>query len=127
MKERQENGGQVDEAGEVDVHLLMESCQIDLFRLREIVYALDPCIKTNAINVRILSSNGLQEVVQILAVVDIIYEAVSFAAVLPDKFVDPFLSTANGDDFGTLADEFLGHAQPNARGSPNHKDAFVGE
>ena len=105
----------------------MESCQIDLFGLGEVVYALDPCIKIDTINVRVLGSNGLHEVVQILAVVDVVCEAVSFAAVLPDKLVDPFLSTADGDDFGTLANEFLGHTQADARGSPNHEDAFVGE
>ena len=87
----------------------MESCEIDLFRLGEIVHALDPRIEIDAVNVRVLASNGLHEFVQILAVVDVVCEAVSFAAVLADKSLDPLLSTANSDDFGALADEFLGH------------------
>ena len=105
----------------------MESCQIDLFRLGEIVYALDPCIKIVAINVRVLGSNDLHEVVQILAIIDVVCESVSFAAVLPDKFVNPFLSAADSDDFGAFAYEFLGHTQADARGGPDHEDAFVGE
>ncbi len=109
MEEGQEIGREVDEAGEVDVHLPMESCEIDLIGLGEIVHALGPCIEIDAVNVRVLASNGLHEFVQILAVADVVCEAVSFAAVLADKIVDPVLSTADGDDFGALANEFLGH------------------
>ena len=105
----------------------MKSCQIDLFGLGEILYAQDPCIKIEAINVRVFGNNGLHEVVQIFAVVSVVCESVSFAAVLPDKFVDLLLSTAESDDFRALADEFLGHTQADARGSLHHEDAFVGE
>ena len=66
----------------------MKSGQIDLLRLREIVYALDPCIEIEVINIRVFSSNGLYKVVYILAVVDVVYKPVSSAAVLPDKLVD---------------------------------------
>ena len=37
----------------------------------------DPCIKIEAINIKVLASNGLHEAVQILAVVDVVCESVS--------------------------------------------------
>lgn len=87
----------------------MESGEIDLIGLGEIVGALDACVEIDAVDVGVLAGNGVHEFLQVLAVVDVVCEAVGFAAVLVDKCVDPVLSTADGDDFETLVDEFLGH------------------
>ena len=46
---------------------------------------------------------------------------------LTDKFVNPFLSTADSNDFGAFVYKFLGHTQADARGGPDYEDAFVGE
>lgn len=87
----------------------MESGEIDLFGLGEIVCTLDSCVEIDAVNVGVLASNGVHEFLQILAVIDVVCETVRFAAVLVDERVDTVLSTANGNDFEALTDEFLGH------------------
>lgn len=114
LEEGEESGGDVDEAGKVDAHLLMESGEVDLIGLGKVVHALDSGIEVDAVQVRVSAGHGLHEFVQVLAIGDIVRDATSFIAVLADKFVGFVLSTTNGNDFGALADKLLCHAEADA-------------
>lgn len=114
LEEGEESGADVDEAGKVDAHLLVESGKIDLFGLGKVVYALDSGIEVDAVQFRVGAGDGMHEFLQALAVGDVVREAASFIAVLADKFVDFVVSAANGNDFAALADKLLCHAEADA-------------
>ena len=114
LEEGEEGGGDVDEAGEVDAYLLVESGEVDLVGLGEVIYALDSGIKEDTIEVGVDGRHGMHEFVQVLVVGDVVRDPTSSITVLTDEFVDSILSTANGNDFGALVDELLCHAQANA-------------
>jgi len=127
LEEGQEREGEIDEAGEVDADLVVEGGQIDLGGLGEVVGGLDAGVEEETIEVGVLGGDGLDEVVEVVGVVNVVGEAIGFAAVLANKVVNSLLSTADGDDFRAFADELFGHAEADARRGSYHKDALVGE
>ena len=110
LEERQESDGDVDEAGEVDVDLLVKGREIDLVSLGQVVNTLYAGVKEETVKVGVLAGDGVDEIVQILAVTDVVDEAISLAAILADEVVNSILSTADGDDFEALTDQLFGHA-----------------
>lgn len=105
----------------------MEGGKVDLGGLGEVVGGLDAGVEEETIEVRVLGGDGLDEVVEIVGVVNVVGEAIGFAAVLADEVVDSILSTADSDDFGAFADELFGHAEADARRGSHDEDALVGE
>ena len=103
LEERQESNGEVDEAGEVDVDLLVKGREIDLIRLGQVVDTLYAGIEEETVEVGVLAGDGLDESVQVLAVTDVVDEAISLAAMRLDEAVNSVLSTADGDDFEAFA------------------------
>ena len=51
LEERQESEGDVNKAGRIDVHFIMESSEIDLVRLGKIVHSLSTSIKESIIKI----------------------------------------------------------------------------
>ena len=107
MQERQESRGDIDEAGKVHTDLLVEGREVHLIGLGEIVHTLNASVEEDAVDLGTLAGDSLHELAQVLAVVNIVCEAVGFAAVFADEVLDPGLSTANGDDLGTFMDELF--------------------
>lgn len=103
LKEGQKGEGEIDEAGEVDAHLVVEGRKIDFCGLGEVVGGLDAGVEKEAVEVGVLGGDSLHKVVEIVGVVNVVGEAIGFAAVLADEVVDSILSTADGDDFTAFA------------------------
>ena len=128
LEEGQERSRDVHKAREVDADLLVESLQIDLFRLGEVVDTLDARIEENAVEIGVPTGDILDELAQVLGVVDVVSDAIGFAAaVFLDKVVNTVLAAANSDDFGAFANELLGHTKTDAGGGADHEHGFVGE
>jgi len=127
LEEGQEREGEIDEAGEVDANLVVEGGQIDLGGLGEVVGGLDAGVEEETVEVGVLGGDGLDEVVEVVGILNVVGEAIGFAAVLTNEVVDSILSTADGDDFGAFAEELFGHAEADARRGSYHEDALVRE
>lgn len=106
----------------------MESVQIQLVRFSEIIHSLDAGVEEKAVEIGVLAGDILDEIAQVLSVVDVVSDAIGFAAaVFLDEVVDAVLAAANRDDFGAFANELLGHAEADAGGGADHEHGFVGE
>lgn len=127
LKEWQEGGGDVDEAGEVDVYFLVESRQVDLIGFGEIVDALNACIEEDAVKIGVGAGHAMHEFIQVLAVTDIVRNSTGSVTVLADELIHSILSAAHCNDFGTLANELLCHAEADAGGGSHHENALIGE
>ena len=115
MEEGQECIRDVHKAREVDADPLVESVQIHLVRLGEIIHSLDARVEEKAVKIGVLAGDILDELAQVLSVVDVVSDAIGFAAaVFLDEVIDAVLTAANSDDFGAFANELLGHAEADA-------------
>lgn len=113
LEERQESEGDVNKAGKIDVHFIIECREVDLVRLGEIVHSLNASIEENAVKIWVAAGDVLDKCFQVLAVTDIVCKTSCLVAVPANQGVDSVVSTADNHDFQTLADEFLGHYQAN--------------
>ena len=97
------------------MHLVVEGGEIDGEGLGQVVHGLDPRVEEEAVELRVLGRDILHELGQVLAVTNVVGEAVGLAAaVLADEAVDAVLAAADGDDFEAFADELFGHAEADA-------------
>ena len=111
LQKGKESKRQVDQARKVDVHLIMESCKIDVLRLGEIVDALGTGIEVDAVEIRVRAGHILYELAQVLAVGDVEGDSARLGGtMLASKVVDTVMSAAHGNDFAAFLDELLCHA-----------------
>jgi hypothetical protein len=150
---RQELYDQVDNAGEVDIDLIMELGEIKLGCARQAGRALHARVQKNTVQTRVLCDHparvlvslktclhcneswGLQaedllldESVDAIAVGDIELDCGGFGGtMLRNKGVQSVLAAADGNDLGALRNELVSQASTDARSRPDNEDGLVSE
>ena len=127
LEKREELHGNIHIACIIDLHLLVESGEVNFGGLGEVMNSLYSSVEKNAIKVRVSAGHGLEKSFQVSIICDIVRDPASITAVLANELIDSVLPAAYGDDFGALADELLSHAEANARRGSHHQYAFIGE